>query len=165
MKEQLSDELKQKIVDEVNSDIEPEQPGNTSLFTMGSLEELKPFLKELTPLEMFDKSVAINQTTIANLADILPKLSKKNIIKLFFATLKLPEQGASLKFGGKQQDQQMCEVAYANSQMARNALVHVLGTSAIAQARLVKSRELKEQEADSQEINQSEPQAQGENNE
>jgi len=82
MKEELSDELKQKIIDEVNSPAdEPEEKGNLSLFTMGSMEELKPFLKDLTPLEMFDKSVAINQTTIANLADLLPRLSKKNIIK------------------------------------------------------------------------------------
>lgn len=142
MKEELSEELKQKIVDEVNSGSEPEEPGNTSLFTMGSLEELKPFLKELTPLEMFDKSVAINQTTLANLADLLPKLSKKNVIRLFFATMKLPEKGANLKFGGGPQEKQLCEMAYANSQMARNALVHVLGTTAIAQAKFVKKQEM-----------------------
>jgi hypothetical protein len=40
-------------------------------------------------------------------------------------------------------------MAYANSQMARNALIHILGTTAIAQARLVKKKEneLKEQES------------------
>jgi hypothetical protein len=144
MKEELSEELKQKIVDEVNSDSEPEQSGNTSLFNMGSLEELKPFLEALTPMEMFDKSVAINQTTIANLADILPRLSKKNLIRLFFATMKLPEKGATLQFGGSQDDKKWCEIAYANSQMARNALVHVLGTTAIAQAKLVKKKEQEE---------------------
>lgn len=144
MKEELSEELKQKIVDEVNSDSEPEDESNTSIFTMGSLEELKPFLKELTPLEMFDKSVAINQTTLANLADLLPRLSKKNVIRLFFATMKLPEKGANLKFGGGPQEKQLCEMAYANSQMARNALVHVLGTTAIAQAKFVKKQEMEE---------------------
>lgn len=158
---ELSNEIKQKIVDEVNSpQVEAEPEGNTSLFSMGSMEELKPFLKDLTPLEMFDKSVALNQTTIANLAEILPKLSKKNIMRLFFATLKLPEQGASLKFGGGQQEQKLCEMAYANSQMARNSLVHVLGTTAIAQARLVKSRE---QEMKGQESAKSNPE--GESNE
>ena len=147
MKEELSDEIKQKIVDEINSDQdEPESKSNTSLFTMGSLEELKPFLEALTPLEMFDKSVALNQTTLANLSDILPRLSKKNLIKLFFATLKLPESNAVLNFGGTQADLRWCEYAYANAQMTRNALVHVLGTTSIAQARLVKSRELKEAE-------------------
>jgi hypothetical protein len=161
---ELSPELKQKIVDEVNSpDVESEPESNTQLFTMGSMEELKPFLKDLTPLEMFEKSVAINQTTIANLAQILPKLSKKNIIRLFFATLKLPEQGASLKFGGKQQEQQLCEMAYANSQMARNALVHVLGTTAIAQAKLVKKRE--QEEAESKQSESAEAEKQGDINE
>jgi hypothetical protein len=138
---ELSQEQKEKIVDEINNSPEEEESGNTSLFTMGSMEELKPFLKDLTPQEMFDKSVAINQTTLANLADILPKLSKKNIMRLFFATLKLPEKGANLKFGGGPQEKQLCEMAYANSQMARNAMIHVLGTTSIAQARLVKRRE------------------------
>jgi hypothetical protein len=141
---ELSQETKQKIVDEVNNLPEEKEESNTSLFNMGSMEELKPFLKDLTPLEMFDKSVAINQTTLANLADILPKLSKKNVMRLFFATLKLPEKGANLKFGGGPQEKQLCEMAYANSQMARNALVHVLGTTAIAQARLTKKQEQEE---------------------
>lgn len=155
---ELSDETKQKIVDELNSEQEEVETGNTSLFSMGSMEELQPFLKELTPLEMFDKSVVLNQTSTANLVHVLPKMSKRNIIKLLFATLKLPEPGATLKFGGKQEEQRMCEFAYANTQMARNALVHVLGTTAIAQAKLVKKRE--------QEAKQSEQsENKGENNE
>jgi hypothetical protein len=138
---ELSQKQKEKIVEELNSESEEQSSGNTSLFTMANMEELKPFLQELTPMDMFDKSVALNQTTIANLADLLPRLSKKNLIRLFFATLKLPEKGANLKFGGKQQEQQLCEMAYANSQ--------ILGTTAIAQARLVKKKEneLKEQES------------------
>jgi hypothetical protein len=159
--QELNEEIKQKIVDEINnSPEEEEQSGNTRLFNMASLEELKPFLKDLTPLEMFDKSVAINQTTMANLSDLLPRLSKKNIMRLLFATLKLPEKGASLKFGGGPQEKKLCELAYANSQMARNALVHVLGTTAIAQARLVKQKE--QEEAAKVESNE---QVQGENNE
>lgn len=138
---ELSQEQKEKIIEELNSEQEVEESGNTKLFTMANLEELKPFLKELTPMEMFDKSIALNQTTIANLSDILPRLSKKNLIRLFFATIKLPEQGATLKFGGKKEEQQMCELAYANAQMARNALIHVLGTTAIAQAKLMKKKE------------------------
>lgn len=139
---ELNEELKKKIVDEINNAPEEEVESNTSLFTMASIDELKPFLAELTPMEMFEKSVALNQTSNANLAQILPRLSKKNLIRLFFATLKLPEKDAHLKFGGSQQEQKLCEIAYANSQMARNALVHVLGTTAIAQAKLVKKREL-----------------------
>lgn len=144
---ELTSELKQKIVDELNSEqSEPESAGNTHLFNMGSMEELQPFLKELTPLEMFDKSVVLNQTSIANLVHVLPKMSKRNIIKLLFATLKLPEPGATLKFGGKQEELRMCEFAYANTQMARNSLVHVLGTTAIAQAKLVSKREKEQAE-------------------
>lgn len=140
---ELTPELKQKIVDEVNSDQpEPESNSNTTLFTMSSMKELHPFLKELTNMEMFDKSVVLNQTSAANLAVLLPKMSKKNLIKLFFATIKLPDPDAVLNFGGTQEDRKVCELAYANSQLARNALVHVLGTTAIAQAKLVKKREL-----------------------
>lgn len=148
---ELTQEQKQKIVDEINNEPEEESESNVSLFTMASLDELKPFLAELTPMEMFEKSVALNQTSNANLAQILPRLSKKNIIKLFFATMKLPEKDAVLKFGGSQQDQRLCEMAYANSQMARNCLVHVLGTTAIAQAKLVKAREKEEAASQSQE--------------
>lgn len=149
---ELTQEQKQKIVDEVNSDqAEPESESNTSLFTMASLDELKPFLAELTPMEMFEKSVAINQISISRLEPILRGMSKRNIIKAFIATLKLPEKDAVLKFGGKQQDQQNSEVAFYQAQMARNALVHVLGTTAIAQAKLVKKRELEEAEALKQE--------------
>lgn len=161
---ELSPEIKQKIVDEINSEESAEESsGNTSLFTMANMAELEPFLKELTPIEMFDKSVALNQTTLANLSDLLPRLSKKNIIRLFFATLKLPEKDASLKFGGGKQEQQLCEMAYANSQMARNALVHVLGTTAIAQARYVKKQEQEAKEsAEKSEINE---ESKGESNE
>jgi len=162
---ELSSETKQKIVDEVNSPDEDLPEGNLSIFTMANMAELEPFLKELTPLEMFDKSVAINQTTIANMAEILPRLSKKNIIRLFFATLKLPEKDASLKFGGSQQDQNLCAMAYANSQMARNALVHVLGTTAIAQARLLKKRESEAKASEEQLQQSAEAEDKGEINE
>lgn len=145
---ELSQEQKEKIVDEVNSGSDEPIESNTSLFTMGSMEELKPFLKDLTPLEMFEKSVALNQTSMANLDQILPRMSKKNIIKLLIATLKLPEKEAYLKFGGSQNDQKLAELAFANSQLARNALVHVLGTTSIAQAKLVKKRELEAKQSE-----------------
>lgn len=151
---ELTSELKQKIVDEANESAEVEDQSNTSLFNMGSMEELKPFLQDLTPIEMFEKSVALNQTCNANLAILLPKLSKRNLIRLFFATMKLPEQGAVLKFGGGQEEQKLCELAYANSQMARNALVHVLGTTAIAQSKLIKQRESEEAEKQAGESNE-----------
>lgn len=141
---ELTQEQKEEIVNEINNSEDQESEGNVSIFTMGDLSELKPFLEELTPMEMFDKSVALNQTSIANLDDLLPRLSKKNLIRLFFATMKLPDKDSVLKFGGSREQQAFCEMAYANSQMARNALVHVLGTTAIAQARLVKKREEEE---------------------
>lgn len=161
---QLSEEAKQKIVDELNSTDDEPVESNTSLFNMAGIEELKPFLQELTPLEMFDKSVALNQTTLANLDDILPRLSKKNIIRLFFATLKLPNKDSVLKFGGKEQEKKMCELAYANSQLARNALIHVLGTTAIAQARLVKKREDEAKQNQEQSVQEAEVK-EGDNNE
>lgn len=156
---ELTPEQREKIVEELNNPSEVEPEGNTSIFTMGSMEELQPFLKELTPLNMFEQSVALNHTSLSNLSHILPQLSKKNLIKLFFATLKLPEEGSTLKFGGTEDDLRNCEMAYANAQLARNALVHVLGTTSIAQARLVKKREQEAAQAEQSEIKE------GENNE
>lgn len=146
---ELTEDQKQAIVDEANT-TEDTSESNTSLFTMGDLDELKPFLEELTPLDMFDKSVAMSKTSMANLDDLLHRLSKKNIIKLFFATMQLPEDGSVLKFGGTKEDKALCEIAFANSQMARNCLVHILGTSAIAQAKLTKKKEMELAEQESE---------------
>ena len=151
MKEiELTEDQKQAIVDEANDTSEVSEESNTSLFNMGDLDELKPFLEELTPLDMFDKSVAMSKTSMANLDDLLHRLSKKNIIKLFFATMQLPEDGSVLKFGGTKEDKALCEIAFANSQMARNCLVHILGTSAIAQAKLTKKKEMELAEQESE---------------
>lgn len=145
MNSEVTQEQKEKIVEELNSESGSNQlDGNTSIFNLYSMAELAPYLKELTPIEMFEKSVALNYTAANNLDHVLSKMSKRNLIKLFFATLKLPEHGATLKFGGKLQDQQACEYAYAQAQLARNALIHVLGTTAMAQARMMKKREEEE---------------------
>jgi hypothetical protein len=58
-------------------------------------------------------------------------------------------------------------MAYANSQMARNAMIHVLGTTSIAQARLVKKREQEEAAKQSEEQQESvnEAEVKGEDNE
>lgn len=146
----LSMEEKQKLLDQA-LESEDKEEGNTSLFNLANMDELKPLLEELTPMAMFERSVALNFTTTANLQDLLPRLSKKNLIKLFFATLKLPEGNASLSFGGSANDKKLCEMSYAQAQLARNAMVHVLGTTAIAQARLYKAKLEKEKQEKEQE--------------
>jgi len=65
--------------------------------------------------------------------------------KLIFATLKLPEEGATLKFGGTRDQVQMCEFAYAQMQLAANTRAFILGVNAMREAR--KERKAKEEEA------------------
>lgn len=146
---ELSIEEKQALLDKAmqQEKAHAEEESNISIYNMA---ELAPFLKELTPMEMFEKSVAMNYTTAANLQYILPQLSKKNLIKLFFATLKLPEKDSSINFGGSQDDKKNCEIAYAQAQLMRNSLVHVLGTSSIAKARFERMKKEEESKQESQ---------------
>lgn len=134
---ELTDEQKEKIVDEVNAEAlegESTEEGNTSLFTM---DEIDPSTAELTPQQQYEKAVTANSTSLATLDGLFSqkKISQKNMRKLVFATLKLPEEGATLEFGGTEEQKQLCEFAYAHMQIASNTRAFVLGVSAMRQQR------------------------------
>lgn len=147
----LTDEQKQKIVDEVNAEPESQEgdDGNTSIFTMNDIDEKAG---EGSAQEQYEKSVTANAQAIYTLEQMFnmkgTKISNRNLKKLIFATLKLPEEGAVLKFGGTKQQQQMCEMAYAYMQLAANSRAFILGVNAMRQAR--RDRKAAEEEADNQ---------------
>lgn len=140
----LTEEEKQKIVDEINSEPERDseesssEEGTTSIFTMDDIDEKAG---EGTAQAQYERSVTANHTSLATLHNILHtkdksyQISRKNLIKLIFATLKLPEEGATLKFGGTEQQKQVCEYAYAQMQLAANTRAFILGVDAMRQAR------------------------------
>lgn len=161
MKEELKDlseEQKEKIVDEVNQEAESEEileEGNTSIFNMDEIDENAGLG---TPQEQYDRAIMTNVRATAILENILNnksqstshKISNNNLKKLIFATLKMPEAGAVLKFGGTSQQQQLCEFAYAQFQLAANTRAFVLGVDAMRRARQVEK--LKQEATEKSEV-------------
>ena len=137
----LSQEEKEHLVNKVNEDLKSEdskEEGNTSLFNMSDIDEKAG---QGSPQEQYDKCVSANVTSLATLHNILStkdpsyQISRKNLIKLIFATLKLPEEGSVLKFGGTKEQQQVCEFAYAQMQLAANTRAFVLSVNAMREQR------------------------------
>tara|TARA_R100001086_G_scaffold249160_1_gene188067 strand:- start:600 stop:1094 length:495 start_codon:yes stop_codon:yes gene_type:complete len=152
---ELSEEQKEELLDKVNQDLandSGEEEGNTSVFTMNDIDEKAG---EGSAQAQYEKSITANAQSLYTLDKILnskmgAKISRKNLVKLIFATLKLPESGATLKFGGTKDQQQMCEFAYAQMQLACNTRAFVLGVDAMRQAR--KERKAMEADNESKEV-------------
>lgn len=149
----LTEEQKEKIVDEVNSQSEEsnvDEKGNTSIFTMNDITEGP---SDGSAQAQYEKSISMNAQSLYVLHNILNNgsnsnmhISRKNLIKLLFATLKLPEEGAVLKFGGTEEQQTVCEFAYAQMQMAANCRAFVLGVNAMREARRIEKAKAQESE-------------------
>ena len=140
----LTEEEKQKIVDDVNNNEEVEfEEGNTSTFTLDQIGEGESMGSSAQ--EQYQKAIGANVRALSILDSILSqkKISSKNMRKLVFATLKLPEEGATLKFGGTEEQKQVCEFAYAQMQLAANTRAFIMGVNAMKEAR--KAEQLKEQ--------------------
>lgn len=139
----LTEEEKEELVEKVNEGLkddseESSEEGTTSIFTMNDIDEKAG---EGSAQAQYERSVSANHTSLATLHNILHtkdksyQISRKNLIKLIFATLKLPEEGAILKFGGTEQQRQVCEYAYAQMQLAANCRAFILGVDAMRQQR------------------------------
>lgn len=132
---ELTKEQKEQIVEEINNaPDEGLEEGNTETFT---LNDIDPKAADTTPQEQYDKCVAMNARSLAVLDSIFEqkKVSSKNMRKLIFATLKLPESGATLKFGGTEEQKQVCEFAYAQMQLAANTRAFIMGVNAMREQR------------------------------
>ena len=150
MKE-LSQELKEKIVDEVNADTdEIIEEGNTKLFNLDETEGENSMGESAQA--QYEKSITANAQALYSLQMLFSnqssKISKRNMIKLIFATLKLPEEGATLEFGGTREQKQMCEFAYAQMQLACNTKCFILGVNAMKQQR--RAMKAKEEESNNE---------------
>lgn len=154
----LSEEQKEKIINEVNAESDSEESGNTSIFTLDEISEsVEP--SDESAQAQYEKAISANAQSLYILEQVLnskstASISRKNLVKLIFATLKLPEEGATLKFGGTRDQQQMCEFAYAQMQLANNCKAFILGVNAMRQARQVeraKAEAAKSQESQSSE--------------
>lgn len=154
----LSQEEKEELVEKVNEELKGEsdesEGGNTEVFTMNDIDEKAG---EGSAQEQYDKCLGANTTSLATLHNILNtkdksyQISRKNLIKLIFATLKLPEEGATLKFGGGEQQKQACEFAYAQMQLAANCRAFILGVDAMrAQRKAMKAKEEEEKNKDAE---------------
>lgn len=151
--EQMSDADKKRVIDEVNALPEDADApsGNTVISTLADDEELRKQIESLSPRELYDQNVGSNFRSCFKLQEILPKLSKKNLIKVLIATIKLPEQGAVLKFGGTPEQIKQAEWAFIQSQVAANTKTYITSIDAAAKARYEKLQKQKESEAQSEE--------------
>lgn len=154
MKEELSQELKQKIVDEVNQTEEiSDGEGNAKVITAkeaGLFEEasLRGDIKG-----QIARFTAINVSSRAK-ADALfdgAKLSARNIKKAILAATAIPDGDADIKFGGTPQQQEAAKALFYYLQTA-------ITTRGIALERSIKLEQMEKAKA-------AEQQEQGERNE
>jgi len=144
----LSESEKEKIVDELNS-LPEEAGGNTTIVTASQDERLSKIIAEMTPKEIFEQNVAANFRSRQVLSDLLPQLSKKNLIRVFLATLALPETETDLKFGGTSEDIKRTEYSFIQSQVACTSKMYVVSTEAMARAKKQKKIEDEAKQQDS----------------
>lgn len=149
---ELTEQQKQKIVDEVNElpDEADIGDGNTVIKTLADDEDFAKKMAAMTPKQIYEQNVASNFRSTMVLGQLLPKLSKKNLVRLFLATVKLPEENARLSFGGTDQDKKMAEAAFIQAQVANNTRTHIVSVNALARSRYeqekLKGEQPKEQE-------------------
>ena len=137
---ELTAEEKKKIVEEANAT--PDTPeGNTTVTQIADDEKLMQQIESMTPKELFESNIAASFRSIHALDKMLPQLSKKNLVKLLLATLKLPEDDLYVNFGGQKKDKELALECFMKCQIARNAYAYVVSIRAAAQARLAKRAE------------------------
>jgi len=143
--ENMSEGDKQKIVDEVNALPDDAPEGNTVISALADDEAVKAEIDSMSPKEIYEQNVAANFRSCFKLQEILPKLSKKNLIKVLIATVKLPESNAVLKFGGTPEQVKTTEWAFIQSQVAGNSKTYITSIDAAARSKYEK---LKKQQAE-----------------
>lgn len=153
----LSNEEKQKILDQVNEEVDSED-GNTTITSISEMEELRDKLDKMTPQELFDHNVTANIRACYTLEQLTANLTRKNMKKLLLALLRLPEENSSLKFGGTVQQKKAAEQSFIQAQVALNSKIHVIACQAAQKSRYAEEQKQKEQE-------DSENKKEGENNE
>lgn len=142
----LTDEQKQTIVDEVNQDTETEADGNVQIISAkeAGLFEDATFKGDIKG--QIAKFTAINVHARAKVDTLFDstKLSNRNIKKAVLAACAIPEEGASITFGGTPQQQEASEALFQYLQVA-------ITTRGIALERAVKYEQHEKELAKKQE--------------
>jgi len=147
----MSDEEKQKVLDEVNEETEEFQ-GNTSITTLSEMDDISKRIEEMSPKELFETNVNSNIRACYELDRLADQLSKKNLKKLLLATLKLPEENASLNFGGT--TRKLAEYAFIQSQVALNSKIHITVCGAAERSKREREEQAKQSEETKGESNE-----------
>ena len=149
-KVELTDEQKQKIVDEVNSEDE-EEYGNTTISSIADDPDAKEMMDKVNPKNLYENQIASNFRSTYHLGQLLPSLSKKNLIKLLMFVCKLPEKDGYIKFGGTKKDQQTANEAFIQAQVASNSKTYIMSVDAAARSKLEKQKAQTEQQGEKNE--------------
>ena len=134
--DELTDEQKQNIVDEINASDDEQPEGNLTVSTASEDPEVKGMLDKVSPKDLYEAQISANFRSNYHLGQLLPKLSKKNLMKLLMFTCKLPEKDGTLEFGGTKQQKEMAYEAMMQAQIASNSKTYILSVDAAARARL-----------------------------
>lgn len=140
MKEELSLEEKQKILDEINAPDE-ESEGNTEISYIAENEALMEQVGKLTPKQLYEQNLAANVRSTMMLGSMVKSLSKKNLQRVMLAVLKLPSEGDSLEFGGTQEQKNLAYQAFIQAQVASNSKTYILSINAAAKAKAEKLKQ------------------------
>jgi hypothetical protein len=140
----LTEQQKKKIIDEVNELGEEDLSGNTVVTSIADHEQFKQQIDALTPKQMYEQNVAANFRSAMKLDPLLEQMSKKNLKKLLLAIVKLPEQGQRLTFGGVTKKQS--ELAFIHAQVAANAKTYIQSVDAVARAKYEKLKQSQQEE-------------------
>jgi hypothetical protein len=145
---ELTENEKEKIIKEINElpDEADVGDGNTVIKTLSEDEEYSKKVAEMTPRQIYEQNIASNFRSAMILGQLLPKLSKKNLVRLFLATVKLPEENAKLSFGGTNEDKKLAEAAFIQAQVANNTRTHIVTVNALAKSRYEKEKQASNEE-------------------
>lgn len=140
----LTDEQKEKIVEELNSGEDDSLESNTKMTSIADDPEAKALHDKIDPKKLYENQIAANFKSIYELNQLLPKISKKNLIKLMTFICRLPEKDSYIKFGGTKEQQQFSEMAFIKAQIASNAKTYIMSVDAKARAILEKKKQEEE---------------------
>lgn len=148
--EEMTDEQKQKVLEEVNDEVESEE-GNTSITSISEMDEISKKMDEMTPEELKEHNVSVNIRACYSVENIVENLSKKNLKKVLMAILRLPEENASLTFGGTEKGKKDAEMAFIQAQVALNSKVHVITRLAAERSKQAKEDQKNQQQGEDNE--------------
>lgn len=143
MKQELTQELKEKIVEELNQPEQaPESEGNAQVITAKEAGLFEDASARGDVRGQIARFTAINVSARAKLDALLDgaKLSNRNLKKVILAATAIPDGDADIKFGGTPQQQEAAKAAFYYLQTA-------ITTRGIALERAIKLEQMEKAKA------------------